>query len=78
MDQYLIEAWAWIQANPITVTAILYMALNIVPRLPRPKNPALFVLWDLVEKLCFLTRDALPGKFKPLLERSDDEPSKHE
>ena len=78
MDQYLLAAWAWIQANPITVAVVLYLALNIIPRLPQPKNPALFVLWDFVEKLMFLTRDSLPGKFKPLFERAKDEPTKHE
>lgn len=71
MDQYILHAWAWLQANPITTAVVLYLAINIIPRLPPPKNPALFVLWDFVEKIMFLTRDALPGKFKPLFERDN-------
>lgn len=72
MDTYLLIAWAWLQANPITSFVVVYFLLNLMPRLPAPKNPALFVLWDLFEKLMFLTRDSLPGSFKPLLENPKD------
>jgi hypothetical protein len=68
MDQYMLVAWMWLQANPMTTFGVVYLALNLMPRFPAPKNPALFVLWDLFEKLMFLTRDSLPGSFKPLLE----------
>ena len=64
MDLYFTQAWSWVQANPMTVFLALYIGVNIAKRVPPPKNPTLFAIWDLFERLMFLSWEALPGKLK--------------
>ena len=57
---------AWIQANPIIVALFVLGAVaNLAPR-PHPENNtgAVRVFWLLIDRLCFLTAQAVPGRFK--------------
>jgi hypothetical protein len=74
IDQYLIRAWAWLQANPITVTLVLYVAINVAKRFPPPKHPVLLWLRNTMERAMFLTWESMPGRFKWLLKGPDDGP----
>ena len=67
----------WIQENPEMTAAIaVYIVANFAPR-PHPDDltgwPKSF--WKLIDWLCVLTADRLPGKFKMLI---TDSPPKGE
>lgn len=69
--QFLSELPTWVVGHPITVAVVAYMAWNISARIPPPKDPILYWLWDLSEKLCFLAWGRWGGPLKPLLASSD-------
>ena len=67
MDQYLWAIWAWCKANPITVGCILWVVLNVMPRLPRPDPKSKWAwAWETLERLMILSGDRFFGDFKPL------------
>lgn len=74
MDQYLLRAWTWLQANWITTTIVLWVAINVSKRFPPPKHPVLLWLRNAMERAMFLTWESMPGRFKWLLKGPDDGP----
>lgn len=64
--QIMIE---WMKVNPWVTTAIVvYVIANLAPR-PDPKTltGGHKVLWQIIDRLCLLTADKLPGTLKMLL-----------
>jgi len=60
--------WLFVAANWLTILAVvLYLVANVVPR-PDPSrvSPGWSVFWQIVDRLCFLSREALPGGWKAI------------
>lgn len=61
---------AWVQAHPMLVAIVLYVAVNLAKRLPEPdetKHPFLHVCWELFERLMFTAYDRWGGPLKMIL-----------
>lgn len=60
---------AWVAAHPELAGAALVFALlliySFVPRKP-PKNPTLFLLWSIFERVTFMTWEKWGGPFKSI------------
>lgn len=58
----------WLKQNPETAVAVLvYVVVNLAPR-PQPSGDGLWAkLWLVLDRLCLLTSDKVPGKLKFLL-----------
>lgn len=65
--QYLMLAWAWCLAHPEysgpALSLLLLTVYSYVPRTP-PKNPTLFLLWCVLERLTFMTFTKWGGPLK--------------
>lgn len=64
MDTAAILAWA--RANwYVTLVVVLWVVANVAPR-PHPESMTGWqkVLWTVIDRLCVLTADAVPGKLK--------------
>lgn len=61
--------FAWIMSDPAYAIAItVWVFANVAPRPnPRKLKGAQRVLWTLVDRMCILTAERLPGRFKWLL-----------
>jgi hypothetical protein len=60
---------AWMKANPWVTTAIVvYVLANLAPR-PDPSKMTGWqkAFWQIIDRLCVLTHDKLPGTVKMLL-----------
>ena len=66
---YLQAVWAWAEAHATLLAAVLWIIANVAPRpTPRPdQNRWVRLLWQLVDRLCILTADRVPGRLKWLL-----------
>jgi hypothetical protein len=56
----------WVRANwYVTLVVVLWIVANVAPR-PHPETMTGFqkVLWTVVDRLCVLTADVVPGKLK--------------
>ena len=59
----------WMKANPVVTTAIVvYVIANLAPR-PDPSKMTGWqrAFWLIIDRLCILTHDKLPGTLKMLL-----------
>jgi len=58
----------WVAANWLMAFAtFIYVVANVVPRPdPATLSPGWATLWRVVDRLCFLTRDKLPGGLKAI------------
>lgn len=64
MDTASIIVWA--RANwYVSLVVVLWIVANVAPR-PHPETMTGFqkTLWTVIDRLCVLTADALPGKLK--------------
>ena len=64
MDTAAILVWA--RANwYVTLVVVLWVVANVAPR-PHPESMTGWqkVLWTVIDRLCVLTADAVPGKLK--------------
>jgi hypothetical protein len=62
----MMRAWVWVQANPWTLVAVVaYLIVNIAPR-PHPDQSVGWkaTLWLVLDRICVLTADRVPGKLK--------------
>ena len=70
MQATLLTLIAWVKSNPYaTLSIVVWLIANVVPR-PSPKpdqNQFVRMFWNVIDRLCVLTSDGLPGKFKMLL-----------
>jgi len=60
------SAVAWLRGNwYVTLVVILWIVANVTPR-PHPESMTGWqkTVWTIVDRLCVLTADALPGKLK--------------
>lgn len=71
MDELIAQAtslWVWIEAHPVLAVLFLIGAVfNTMPR-PHPDDPKLSftarIFWTFIDRLCFLSAIAIPGKLK--------------
>lgn len=67
---------SWIQENPwATFAIVVYVIANIGPR-PHPGKQKGWkkVFWTIIDRLCILTVDRVPGRVKMLLMDSPTDP----
>jgi len=80
--EYLLAAWTWVMHHPLTSIAVaVWLIANFAPR-PHPEQSTGWrkTFWQIVDRLCVLTADALPGRLKmPLIDspakKAPDPPS---
>lgn len=61
---------AWLKANWISIVAVaIYLLANVYPRPPvEEQSGATRKFWFIVDRLCFLTAQQVPGRLKwPLM-----------
>jgi hypothetical protein len=61
--------WAWAEANRLVLlTVIVWVIANVAPR-PHPDDTSGWkkTFWMVIDRLCVLTAEELPGRLKWLL-----------
>lgn len=63
------ELVAWAQANPeVAVAIVIYVIANFAPRPDHTQMDGLTrAFWQIIDRLCVLTHDKVPGAFKMVL-----------
>ena len=67
---YLETAMTWVQDNPwVTFAIVIYVVANVVPRPHHGKLDDGWRkgMWQIIDRLCWLTSDRVPGSLKLLL-----------